>query len=65
MATDLDKATGDNTIEPKSQTLQFSKAPIMDNFGELQPGEIPEPLKYSRPFSKPTNTRTDHAQQWY
>jgi predicted Zn-dependent peptidase len=30
--------------------LQFSKAPILDNFGELQPGEIPEPLKYVRPF---------------
>ena len=30
--------------------LQFSKTPIMDNFGELKEGEIPEPLKYVRPF---------------
>jgi hypothetical protein len=32
--------------------LQFSKAPIMANFGELPFGEIPEPLKYVRPFRK-------------
>jgi len=30
--------------------LQFSKAPIMKDYGELPFGEIPEPLKYSRPF---------------
>ena len=34
--------------------LQFSKAPIMDNFGELPEGEIPEPLKYVRPFEMTT-----------
>jgi hypothetical protein len=32
--------------------MQFSKEPIMKNFGELPFGEIPEPLKYVRPFSK-------------
>jgi processing peptidase subunit beta len=30
--------------------MQFSKEPIMSNFGELKFGEIPEPLKYARPF---------------
>lgn len=34
-------------IQTSSQDLQFSKAPILKNFGELQDGEIPEPLKYS------------------
>ena len=37
---------------PKDQILQFSKAPIQDTFGDLPFGEIPEPLKYVRPFSK-------------
>jgi len=32
--------------------MQFSKEPIMRNFGELPFGEIPEPLKFVRPFSK-------------
>jgi hypothetical protein len=32
--------------------MQFSKAPIMKNFGELPAGEIPESLKYNRPFRK-------------
>lgn len=32
--------------------MQFSKEPIMTNFGELPFGEIPEPLKYVRPFRK-------------
>jgi hypothetical protein len=40
----------DFRITTKSHNLQFSKAPILENFGELQPGEIPEPLKYVRPF---------------
>lgn len=40
----------DFRVTTKSSHLQFSKAPILDNFGELQPGEIPEPLKYVRPF---------------
>ena len=30
--------------------MQFSKAPIMKNFGDLPRGEIPEPLKYERPM---------------
>lgn len=40
----------DFRVTTKQTPLQFSKAPILDNFGELQPGEIPEPLKYVRPF---------------
>ena len=38
-------ATG---VERREGRLQFSKAPIMKNYGELEFGEIPEPLKYSR-----------------
>jgi len=34
--------------------MQFSKEPIMSNFGELPFGEIPEPLKYVRPFNSTT-----------
>lgn len=34
--------------------MQFSKAPIMKNFGELPAGEIPESLKYNRPFQSTT-----------
>lgn len=34
--------------------LQFSKAPIQDTFGDLPFGEIPEPLKYVRPFEQTT-----------
>lgn len=34
--------------------MQFSKDPIMDNFGELPFGEIPEPLKYVRPMNVTT-----------
>ena len=37
-------------VQAKEQNLQFSKAPILSNFGELPFGEIPEPLKYVRPF---------------
>ena len=40
------------SVTPRDQHLQFSKAPIMSNFGELPFGEIPEPLKYVRPFGK-------------
>lgn len=40
----------DFRITPKIHNLQFSKAPILDNFGELKHGDIPEPLKYVRPF---------------
>jgi len=39
-------------VQAKEQHLQFSKAPIMSNFGELPFGEIPEPLKFVRPFRK-------------
>jgi hypothetical protein len=40
----------DYGVTPKEQHLQFSKAPIMSNFGDLAFGEIPEPLKFVRPF---------------
>jgi len=40
----------DYRVTPKMHNLQFSKAPILENFGELPRGEIPEPLKYVRPF---------------
>jgi hypothetical protein len=32
--------------------MQFSKAPTSLNFGDLPRGEIPEPLKFNRPFGK-------------
>jgi hypothetical protein len=32
--------------------MQFSKKPILANFGDLPRGEIPEPLKFNRPFCK-------------
>lgn len=41
-------------IESKEGRKQFSKAPIMQNFGELPLGEIPESLKYVRPFEMTT-----------
>lgn len=44
-----DKNT-DYRVTSKIHNLQFSKAPIMENFGDLPKGEIPEPLKYIRPF---------------
>ena len=44
----------DYGVAPKEQHLQFSKAPIMSNFGELPFGEIPEALKYVRPFQMTT-----------
>lgn len=65
MSTQVERAHRDNSIEPTSKTLQFSKAPIMDNFGELQPGEIPEPLKYSRKMSKLANLRIDYFVKWH
>lgn len=34
--------------------MQFSKNPILKNFGDLPIGEIPEPLKYNRPFQSTT-----------
>ena len=39
-------------VTPKEQHLQFAKTPILANFGELPFGEIPEPLKFVRPFRK-------------
>ena len=39
-------------LQQKEQFLQFSKSPIQDTFGDLPFGEIPEPLKYVRPFRK-------------
>jgi hypothetical protein len=44
----------DFKITTNPHQLQFSKAPILDNFGELPEGEIPEPLKYVRPFEMTT-----------
>jgi predicted Zn-dependent peptidase len=40
----------DFKVTTKDSYLQFSKNPILENFGELKQGEIPEPLKYVRPF---------------
>jgi hypothetical protein len=40
----------ETTLETTAQNLQFSKNPILNNFGELEFGHIPEPLKFSRPF---------------
>jgi hypothetical protein len=53
---DLRKAEqqGDYGITPKESLLQFSKAPVMQNFGDLAFGEIPEPLKYERPMQMTT-----------
>lgn len=58
------RAFADNSLKPssggpgdlvaKEQMLQFSKAPIQDTFGDLPFGEIPEPLKYVRPFDTTT-----------
>lgn len=38
------------SLNVKSSQMQFSKLPILDNYGELSYGEIPEPLKYVRDF---------------
>merc|ERR1712086_433354 len=48
------QATQDSGVQTKEQFMQFSKEPIMRNFGELPFGEIPEPLKYVRPFNTTT-----------
>jgi len=45
---------GPGDVVTKDQILQFSKAPIQDTFGDLPFGEIPEPLKYVRPFKHTT-----------
>ncbi len=44
----------DFRVSTQNAHLQFSKAPILENFGELKEGEIPEPLKYVRPFEMTT-----------
>lgn len=49
-----DAKTFDYGVQAKEQLLQFSKEPIMQNFGDLPFGEIPEPLKYVRPFETTT-----------
>jgi hypothetical protein len=42
----------DDGLAPKEATQQFSKRPVADNHGDLPFGEIPEPLKYVRPYSE-------------
>ena len=49
-----DAETYHNSVTAKEQHLQFSKAPVLDNFGDLAFGEIPETLKYDRPFEVTT-----------
>lgn len=44
----------DNAVAPVESHMQFSKNPILKNFGDLPSGEIPEPLKYNRPFQSTT-----------
>jgi processing peptidase subunit beta len=46
------KTTGqqEDALQPKEQFMQFSKEPIMSNFGELPFGHIPEPLRHVRPM---------------
>lgn len=46
----LAESDKDFKVTIKESHLQFSKTPILENFGELPYGEIPEPLKYVRPF---------------
>lgn len=41
-------------VTVKSGSYQFSKNPILNNFGELERGEIPEPLKYVKDFKMTT-----------
>ena len=54
MSKAVQPADKDYSIKPTDETKQFSKSPIMRNFGELEHGEIPEPLKYVRPFEQTT-----------
>jgi processing peptidase subunit beta len=56
MSKSVQKAAQDYSIKPTDEMKQFSKAPIMENYGELQYGEIPEPLKYVRPFHQTTTS---------
>jgi hypothetical protein len=51
----LKEAVGaDYSVSEKDYLLQFSKQPVMSNFGDLSFGEIPEPLKFVRPFQTTT-----------
>jgi predicted Zn-dependent peptidase len=43
-------AASERAVMSREIKLQFSKAPVMTNFGDLPSGEIPEPLKYERPM---------------
>jgi len=43
-----------SSVAKQDQFMQFSKDPIMENFGSLPFGKIPEPLKYVRPFHDTT-----------
>lgn len=56
MAKSVAKVEEDYSIKPKQEYRQFSKAPIMENYGELRHGEIPEPLKYVRPYEQSTTS---------
>ena len=40
------------SVQSKEQFMQFSKEPIMTNFGDLPFGTIPESLRHVRPFRK-------------
>ena len=44
----------DFKVTVKENHLQFSKTPILENYGELPYGEIPEALKFIRPFEMTT-----------
>jgi len=42
----------DTKLVEKEPFLQFSKEPTMKNFGALEFGTIPEPLRHIRPYSE-------------
>lgn len=46
--------TQDHSVAETQTHMQFSKAPVLLNFGDLPAGEIPEPLKYERPMQTTT-----------
>lgn len=50
----MTEADRESKLNLKGNPLQFSKTPILDNYGELPLGEIPEPLKYVRDFKMTT-----------
>ena len=51
---DIERAKEQAAVQQAEQYLQFSKAPVIKNFGDLSRGEIPEPLKYERPMEMTT-----------